>query len=63
MIINPTKSMAVYFTKARVTESLNCYEAVTPEASICRYLAINLRWVDQANYTVKNAWKSFQFTM
>jgi hypothetical protein len=45
MILNATKSKAVYFTKARVTESLNysLRDIVLPEAIKCKYLGIILR--------------------
>ncbi|PNF38203.1 hypothetical protein B7P43_G13462 [Cryptotermes secundus] len=69
MKINPTKSKAICFTRARVTEPLN-YSlggTVIPEASSCKYLGIILRsdlsWSDQVNYTVKRAWKALHFTM
>ncbi|PNF20639.1 hypothetical protein B7P43_G04218 [Cryptotermes secundus] len=69
MKINPTKSKAVCFTRARITEPLN-YSlggTVIPEASSCIYLGIILRsdliWSDQVSYTVKRAWKAIHFTM
>ncbi|PNF14144.1 hypothetical protein B7P43_G16985 [Cryptotermes secundus] len=69
MKINPTKSKAVCFTRARVTEPLN-YSlggTVIPEASSCKYLGIilhsDLSCSDQFNYTVKRAWKALHFTM
>jgi hypothetical protein len=45
MIINPTKSKAVCFTKAQVTEPLNysLRDIVMPEASSCKYLGIILQ--------------------
>jgi hypothetical protein len=69
MIINPAKSKAVCFMRARVTELLNysLRDIVIPEASSCKYLGIILRrdlsWADQVNYTVKKAWKALHFTM
>jgi hypothetical protein len=69
MIINPTKSKAVCFTRARVTELLNysLRDIVIPEATSCKYLGIILRgdlsWADQVNYTVKKAWKALHFAM
>jgi hypothetical protein len=40
MIINPNKSKAVCFTRARVMESLNysLWDMVSPEVSSCKYL-------------------------
>jgi hypothetical protein len=45
MIINPSKSKAVCFTRVRVTELLNysLRDIVIPEASSCKYLGIILR--------------------
>jgi hypothetical protein len=69
MIINPTKSKAVCFTRARVTELLNysLRDTVILEASSCKYLGIilcsDLSWADQVNYMVKKAWKALNFTM
>jgi hypothetical protein len=69
MKINPAKSKAVCFTRARVTKPLNYSLRGTeiPEASSCKYLGIILRndlsWADQVNYTVKKAWKALHFTM
>jgi hypothetical protein len=59
IIYNPTKSMAVYFTRARVKEPLSysLRDMVIPEASICKYLGIILSrdfsWADQVNCMVK----------
>jgi hypothetical protein len=69
MKINPNKSKAVRFTRARVKDPLNysLMDILIPEASSCKYLGIILRselsWADQVNYTVKNAWKALHFTM
>ena len=69
MKINPSKSKAVRFTKARVKEPLDYSLANTliPEARRCKYLGIILRsdfsWADQVDYTVKKAWKALHFTM
>jgi hypothetical protein len=69
MIINPAKSKAVCFTKARVTESINYSigNIIIPEKNICEYLAIILRrdisWADQVNYMVKKAWRLLHFTV
>jgi hypothetical protein len=52
MIINPAKSKAVCFTRARVTELLNysLRDIVIPKASSCKYLGIilcsDLSWAD-----------------
>jgi hypothetical protein len=69
MKINPSKSKAVRFSRARVKDSLNysLMDALIPEGSICKYLRPILRsdlsWADQVNYTVKNAWKALHFTI
>ena len=69
MKINPSKSKAIHFRRARVKDPLNysLMGALIPEASSCKYLGIILRsdlsWVDQVNYTVKKAWKALHFTM
>ena len=55
MKINPSKSKAVHFTRAREKDPLDYSLANTllPEASSCKYLGIILRsdlsWVDQVN--------------
>jgi hypothetical protein len=63
MIINSAKSMAVCFTKVRVTESLN----YSLKANSSKYLGIilssDLSWTVQVNYTVKKASKTLHFTM
>jgi hypothetical protein len=67
--INPSKSKAVHFTRARVKDPLEYSLAYTliPKASSYKYLGIILRsdlsWADQVNYTVKKAWKVLHFTM
>jgi len=69
MKINPSKSKAIRFTRARVKSPINYSLTGTliPEASSCKYLGIILRsdliWADQVNYTVKKAWKALHFTM
>ena len=69
MKINPRKSKAVRFTRARVKDPLNYTlgDQLIPEASICKYLGIILRsdlsWADHVNYTVKKAWKALHFKM
>ena len=67
MKINPSKSKAVRFTRARLKDPLDYSLANTiPEASSCKYLGIILRsdlnWAD-VNYTVKKAWRALHFTM
>jgi len=69
MKINPTKSKAVHFTRARVKDPLNysLMDTLIPEESSCKYLGIILRsdlsWADQVKYMVKKAWKALHFTM
>jgi hypothetical protein len=59
MKINPNKSKAVSFTKARVKEPLkySLGDQKIPEVSCCKYLGImiqsDLSWADQVNYTVQ----------
>jgi len=61
MKINPDKSKAVSFTKARFKERLRYYfgEQLIPEASSCKYLGIiirnDLNWADHVNYTLRKA--------
>ena len=69
MKINPSKSKANRFTRARVNDPLNysLMDTLIPEASSCEYLGIilssDLSWADQVNYTVRKAWKAVHFTM
>jgi hypothetical protein len=69
MKINPSKSKAVRFTRARVKDPLNysLMDTLRPEASSCKYLGVILRselsGADQVNYTVKKVWKALHFTM
>jgi len=69
MKINPSKSNAIRFTRARVKDPLNysLMGTLIPEASSCKYLGIILRndlsWEDQVNYAVKKVWKALHFTM
>jgi hypothetical protein len=69
MRINPSKSKAVRFTRARAKDPLNysLMDTLIPEASSCKYLGIILRndlsWADQVNYTVKKAWRALHFAM
>ena len=67
--INPSKSKAIRFTRARVKDPLNysLMGALIPEASSCKYLGTVLRsdlsWADEVNYTVKKDWKALHFTV
>ena len=66
--INPSKSKAVHFMRARVKDPLNyLLMDLIPEVSSYKYLGIilhsDLSWADQVNYTVKKAWKALHFTM
>jgi len=69
MKINPNKSKALSFTRARVKEPLNYSlgDQKIPEVSFCKYLEIiirnNLSWVDQVNYTLQKAWRALHFVM
>jgi len=69
MKINPNKSKALSFTRARVKEPLNYSlgDQKIPEASCCKYLGIMIRsdlsWVDRVNYTVQKAWRALHFVM
>jgi len=67
MKINPSKSKAIRFTRARVSLNYSLMGTLIPEARSCKYLGIILRselsWVDQANYALKKAWKTLHFTM
>ena len=69
MKMNPSKSQAIRFTRARLKDSLNysIMGTLIPEASSCKYLRIILRsdliWADHVKYTVKKAWKALHFTM
>jgi len=69
MKINPNKSKALSFTRARVKDQLNyaLEDQKIPEASCCIYLGIIIRsdlsWADQVNYTVQKAWRALHFVM
>ena len=69
MKINPDKSKAVSFTKARLKERIRYYfgELLIPEARIFKYLAIiirnDLNWADHVSYTLRKAWKALRFKM
>ena len=56
MKINPGKSIAVRFTKARVKERIRYYfgDQLIPEASSFKYLGTIIR-SDHVNYTVREA--------
>jgi hypothetical protein len=64
MKINPGKSKALSFTRARVKNPLNYSfkNQRIPEASCCKCLGITVRsglsWADQVNYMVQEAWKA-----
>jgi len=67
--INPGKSKAVSFTKAKVKERRRYYfwDQLVPEASSFKHLGIIIRrdltWADHANYTLREAWKALHFIM
>ncbi len=69
MKINPGKSKAVSFTKARVKERIRYYfgDQLIPEASSFKYLGIiirsDLNWADHVNYRLRKAWKALHFIM
>ncbi|PNF35361.1 hypothetical protein B7P43_G02575 [Cryptotermes secundus] len=69
MKINPNKSKAISFTRARTKDPLNYSlgDQNIPEASFCKYLGIIIRsdlsWADQVNYTVRKAWRALHFVM
>jgi hypothetical protein len=69
MKINPNKSKALSFTKARVKDPLNysLRDQNIPEASCCKYLGIIMRSdlssAYQVNCTVQKAWKALHFIM
>jgi len=69
MKINPNKSKALSFMRARVKDPLNysIEDQKIPEAICCRYLGIIMRnalsWADQVNYTVQKAWRALHFVM
>jgi len=70
MKINPGKSKAVSFTKARVKERIRYYyfgDQSIPEASSFNCLGIiicsNVNWADHVNYTLRKAWKAVHFIM
>jgi hypothetical protein len=69
MKINPNKSKALSFKRARVKNPLNnsLGDQKIPETSCCKYLGIIIRndfsWADQVNYIVRKVWKALNFVM
>jgi hypothetical protein len=69
MKINPGKSKAVSFTKARLKEGIRYYfgDQLISEANSFKYLGIiirsDLNWADYVNYTPRKAWKALHFIM
>jgi len=69
MIINPNKSKALSFTRARMKDPLHYSLGGQriPEDNCCKYLGIvirnDLNWADQVNYTVQKAWRALHFVM
>jgi len=69
MKINPSKSRAIRFMRARVKDPLyySLMDTLILEASSFKYLGIILRsdlsWAGQVNYTIKKAWKALHFTV
>ena len=69
MKINPSKSKAVRFTRARVKDPLNhsLMDTLIQEGSSCKQLGIilcsDLSCAGHVNYIVKKVWKALHFTM
>jgi hypothetical protein len=69
MKINPCKSKALSFMRARVKDPLNytLRDQKIPEDSCCKYLGIiicsDLSWANQVNYMVQKAWRALHFVM
>jgi hypothetical protein len=67
--INPRKSKAVRFTRARVKDPRNYFfgDQKISEASSFKNLRIIIRrdlsWASQVNLTVQKAWKTLHFIM
>ena len=67
--INPGKSKAIRFTRARVKNLLgySLGDQKFPESSSFKYLEIILRnglkWVDQVNSTAQKAWKALHIVL
>jgi len=63
--INPDKSEAISFTKARLKERIRYYfgDQLMPEASSFKFLGTivcsDLKWADNVNYTLRKARKVF----
>jgi len=68
MKINPGKSKAESFTKAKVKEQITYYsgDQLIPEASSFKYLIVvcsDLSWADNVNCTLRKARKALHFIM
>jgi hypothetical protein len=69
MKINPNKSKAISFTRARGRDPLNCCirNQNIPEANFCKYLGIIIRsdlsWAEQVDYMVQKAWRALHYVM
>ena len=69
MKINPGKSKAIRFTRARVKNKLDSslFDQKDSEASSCKYLGIiirsDLNWVDQVNNIAQKIWKALHFVI
>ena len=69
MKINPGKSKAVGFTRARVKDRLNYYFFLGGGKEFRKRAAANiqeqsrsdLNWADEVNYTLQKAWKALHF--
>ena len=67
MKINPNKSKAIRFTRARTKDTLQSSLSgmLVPEENSCKYLgiilSIDLSWANKVNCTVKKAWKALPF--
>jgi hypothetical protein len=60
MKINPEKSKAVGFTRARMKDRLTYYfgDQLIPDANSFKHPGIILSWADHVNYTLGKAWKA-----
>jgi len=68
MKINPGKSKAVSYTKARVKERIRYYfgDLLITELYSFKGLGIiisDLNWADHVNYTLRKVWKTLHFIM
>jgi hypothetical protein len=67
--INPNKSTAISFTRARGSNPLSYFlrSQNIPEAIFCKYLGIIIRsdlsWAEQVDSTVQKAWRALHFVM